>query len=58
MPSDAPKPAEPEFDADLLPSNPVNQEAAEARGLQYDNRVCAYRDSDGCIIRDSFGQPL
>lgn len=46
------------FDADYLPSNPVNQEAARQRGWEYDPRERVYRDEDGCLIRDKFGQPL
>ncbi len=48
----------PDFDADVGPDNPINQEAANARGLQYDRESGVYRDSDGCLVRDRFGQHL
>ena len=46
-----------EFDPDFSPSNPVNTRAAERRGLRYNPKKRAYVDSDGCLIRDRFGQP-
>ena len=48
----------PDFDADVGPDNPINQEAANARGLRYDSESGVYRDSDGCLVRDRFGQDL
>lgn len=48
----------PEFDPDLLPTNPVNVRAAEARYLRYDPSKDAYVDCSGCLIRDEFGQPF
>lgn len=54
-PKDEPKPA---FDPDLSPENPQNKEAARARRLVYDRRARVYKDEDGCIIRDEFGQRL
>lgn len=47
-----------DFDADLSPDHPSNQKAAEQRGLVYDRRERVYRDEDGCLIRDEFGQPF
>ncbi len=44
------------FDADSPPDNQVNIEAAKARGLTYDTDKEAYVDSDGCLIRDRYGQ--
>jgi hypothetical protein len=44
------------FDADFSPSAEINQCAAKERNLRYDPRKRAYVDSDGCLIRDKFGQ--
>jgi hypothetical protein len=46
------------FDPDLSVNHPTNKKAAEQRGLQYDSIEEVYRDEDGCMILDSFGQPL
>ena len=46
----------PEFNPDLLPTNPVNVEAAEAHDLTYDLSKEAYVDCSGCLIRDKYGQ--
>ena len=46
------------FDADLLPDNPINIEAAKQHGLSYDPELKCYVDSDGYTIRDEYGQPL
>lgn len=48
----------PEFDADVSPQNQVNREAAKARNLTFDKKSGYYRDSDGYLIRDKFGQKL
>lgn len=48
----------PDFDSDLSPNNIMNRTAAEARGLRYDEVERVYRDEDGCMIRDRYGQPL
>ena len=48
----------PEFDADLLPDHPKSNVAAETMGLRYDPIQNMYIDSDGCLIRDEYGQPL
>ncbi len=45
-----------EFDPDYPPSNPQNKEAARDHGLKYDSKAEVYRDEDGCLIRDKFGQ--
>ena len=47
-----------EFDADLSREHPTNKEAAKERGLRYDSRKRQYVDSDGCPVRDKFGQRL
>ena len=47
-----------EFDPDLTHNSYVNKEAAEQRLLVYDSKEKAYRDSDGYLIRDKYGQPL
>ena len=46
------------FDPDVSPQNLHNREAAKRLGLSYDERVEVYRDEDGCIVLDKFGQPL
>lgn len=48
----------PKFDADLSTDHPTNREAARIRGLHWSERRKAYVDSDGCLRRDRFGQPL
>ena len=48
----------PGFDADVSPQNQVNQEAAKARNLIFDPKSGYYKDSDGYLIRDKFGQKL
>jgi len=48
----------PDFDPDVSPKNPQNIRAANARGLKYDRRSRVYRDEDGCLVRDRFGQLL
>jgi hypothetical protein len=45
------------FDSDLSPEHPANQEAAQQRGLVYSPNRASYIDEDGCLIRDRFGQP-
>jgi len=63
------KPASPEFekfkpceavsfDADHGPENPINTQAAKHFGLIWDKRRRVYVDSEGCPVRDRFGQPL
>mgnify|MGYP001564536220 CR=1 FL=1 len=47
-----------EFDADWSLENPVNQEAARQRGWEYDSMERVYRDEDGCLMADEFGQDL
>lgn len=47
-----------DFDPDFPVNNPVNQEAAEQRGLSYDPSRGGYVDADGFLRRDGFGQPL
>lgn len=48
----------PEFDADLSPKSDHNRQVAEKRGLRYDPESRYYRDEDGALVRDKFGQPL
>lgn len=56
---DRPRPDESvDFDPDLSPYHPINQQAAEKEGLRYNPRRRAWVDDDGCLIRDRFGQPL
>jgi hypothetical protein len=50
--------AKKEFDADFLPYNPVNKEAATAAGLVWDESKQHFVDQDGALIRDRFGQAL
>lgn len=47
-----------EFDSELSPKDPQNQEAAHDRGLQWDPHKRHYVDSEGSLVRDQFGQPL
>lgn len=47
----------PQFDADLSLNHPDNRRAAAARGLHFDAIVDSYRDVDGGLVRDKFGQP-
>jgi hypothetical protein len=44
------------FDPNFGPQNPINIAAARERGLTYDPLREAYIDSDGCLIRDRYGQ--
>ena len=55
MPTQDPKP---KFDPDFTPAHPTNVEAAKAAKVRYDPRTKVYRDPDGCIVRDRFGQKL
>lgn len=47
-----------QFDADYSPFNPHNRQAALDHGLVFDDRAKVYRDTDGAMVRDKFGQPL
>jgi hypothetical protein len=47
-----------QFDPDLSPENPHNREAARQQHLRFDQRRGFYRDADGSLVRDRFGQPL
>jgi hypothetical protein len=47
-----------EFDPDFSPQAIVNKEAAKDHGLNYDKKSGFYKDEDGCLRRDRFGQPL
>lgn len=48
----------PNFDKELSPVAPVNRAAARRRGWAYDHTQHAYRDKDGSLIADRFGQLL
>lgn len=48
----------PAFDPNLSPDSQVNRLAARARGLRFDPRKRCYRDRDGALVRDQYGQPL
>jgi len=48
----------PEIDADLSPKNLHNVEVAKRLNWKYDERRKMYRDKDGYLIADKFGQPL
>jgi hypothetical protein len=48
----------PKFDPDLSPEHETNKEAARVRRLTYDRLNRVYRDEDGCLVRDEFGQWL
>jgi hypothetical protein len=58
MSTDKLKQKKSEFDADVSPRHPINKEAAKVHNLRFNKRKQAYVDSDGCLIRDKFGQPL
>lgn len=45
-----------DFDPDSSPASEQNTEAAEQRGLRFDNKEKAFVDEDGCLIRDRYGQ--
>ncbi len=45
------------FDADLSPGHPINQAAATANNLRFDEQREAYINADGSLILDKFGQP-
>lgn len=44
------------FDPDFSPNYPTNIEAARQRDIIYNHKKRAYVDSDGCLIRDKYGQ--
>lgn len=46
------------FDPDLSPDSEANRDAAEEQGFTYDHAEGVYRDEDGCLMLDRFGQPL
>lgn len=48
----------PKFDADFPPNNIHNRETAKALGLRYDPIQQVYFDSDGCPVKDRYGQDL
>lgn len=48
----------PRFDPDLSPDNSYNKKVAHELGFRYDPKRKVYRDSDGCPVRDRFGQYL
>ena len=47
-----------QFDPELLPNHPVNKEAASKLGLNYDPKEKIYRDDEGRMMRDQFGQSI
>jgi len=49
---------EKKFDPDLSPGSEHNRDVAKENHLIYDAVKRVYRDSDGCPVRDRFGQPL
>lgn len=49
---------EPQIDPSVPWHEEHNMEAARELGLIYDPRSRVYRDTDGCLIRDRFGQPF
>jgi hypothetical protein len=48
----------PNFDADLSPQNPRNQDAALVRQWTYDYLNEKYRDKNREFVADKFGQPF
>ena len=49
---------EPRIDPSSLPSNSKNLETARQLGWRFDSASGYYRDSDGEIVADRFGQSL
>ena len=49
---------EKKFDPDLSPGSEHNRDVAKENHLIYDAVKRVYRDSDGCPVRDRFGQSL
>lgn len=49
---------EPRIDPSTSPYTPHNRDAAKELGMRYDTKRKVYRDSDGCVVADKFGQPL
>ena len=47
-----------DFDPDLSPKSEHNRDAAKDHGLTYDKKRDVYRDADGSLVRDRFGQPF
>lgn len=56
--SQEPKREKPRIDPDVPHYEEHNQDAARQLGWRYDKRNRRYRDSDGELIADRFGQPL
>lgn len=48
----------PEFEPELPWYNVHNVNAANSRGLVYDDIRSVYVDEDGCPVRDRYGQPI
>jgi hypothetical protein len=46
----------PNFDVELSPRAEQNRRAAEVRGWNYDEKERAYRNADGALVADQFGQ--
>lgn len=46
------------IDPDIPWNEPHNLEAARKLGIQYDRKAKVYKDSDGCLVRDKYGQEL
>ncbi len=48
----------PSFDRDASPHNEKNIAAADARGWTFDGKSKQYKDPEGYLMADEFGQPL
>lgn len=46
------------FDPELSPLSEHNKKTAKHFGLRFDCESQCYRDNDGSIVRDRFGQPI
>jgi hypothetical protein len=46
------------FDPDLSPEHEHNRRAAALRKVRFDKKSGYYKDADGCLAYDSYGQPL
>jgi len=47
-----------DFDPDLPPLHPTNQQAGSDRGFSYNRTERVWEDDEGCPVRDEFGQDL
>ena len=46
------------YDRESSPQDPHNAKVAKSHGLAYDPKKRHFVDTDGCLIRDRFFQPM